>query len=219
MRGNKKLTGLLISILLFCISPIDSQNFNLQEFVNLESIKHIVIDLRYAGSNNFMGENLYGDFKKAYLHPLAAEKLKTAANLLQKKKPGWKLLIFDALRPLAVQRKLFSRVKGTNKEAYVANPEYGSVHNFGFAVDIGLLDEKGQEVDMGTPFDDFTQLAQPALEEQFLKSGKLTEIQVKNRKLLRNAMEEAGFIQLPLEWWHFDALPGNEVRKKYNIVK
>ncbi|MDH4263159.1 MAG: M15 family metallopeptidase [Spirochaetia bacterium] len=197
---------------------VSAQDINHSEFKDLSSIKNVTVDLRYASLNNFMGENLYGNFNKAYLHPIAAEKLNNASKILNKKKPGWKFIIFDALRPLSVQKKLFAKVKGTDKEKYVANPEFGSIHNFGFAVDIGLLDEMGREVDMGTPYDDFTLLAQPVLEDQFLKAGKLTEIQIKNRKVLRSAMEESGFKQLSIEWWHFDALPATEVRKNYKIV-
>ena len=71
---------------------------------------------------------------------------------------------------------------------------------------------------MGTGFDDFSELAQPQYENQFLNEGKLSDDQIQNRLLLRNVMFEAGFIQLPIEWWHFDALPQNEVRANYDIV-
>ena len=101
----------------------------------------------------------------------------------------------------------------------MANPKGGSIHNFGFALDLSILDEYGKELDMGTPFDDFTPLAEPRLEQKFLKEGKLTELQIKNRRLLRNVMEQSGFITLPVEWWHFDALPAAEVRLHYQIVE
>jgi len=189
------------------------------DFLEINISDAVALDLRYATTNNFTGHNLYGVFNRAFLHQLAAAKLARAAANLQAIHPKYKLLIFDALRPRSVQYLLWNKVKGTDQQKYVANPQGGSIHNFGFAVDLSVLDETGKELDMGTAFDDFTPLAQPALEEKFLESGKLTRQQLQNRRLLRKAMEDAGFIQLPLEWWHFDALPKTEVKMNYSIVE
>lgn len=188
-------------------------------YQSLSHIENVKIDLRYATPNNFMGENLYGEFNEAFLHKVAFEKLKKAAAQLKVEKPGYKLLVYDALRPRSVQRRLFAKVKGTDKEEYVADPVKGSIHNFGFSIDLSLANEAGQELDMGTPYDDFTELAQPQKEEQFLKAGKLTAAQIENRKLLRKVMTGAGFLQLPNEWWHYDALPSAQVRKTQKIVE
>jgi D-alanyl-D-alanine dipeptidase len=128
-------------------------------------------------------------------------------------------VIYDALRPRSVQYVLWDKVKGTDRQKYVANPQHGSIHNFGFAVDVSILDENGKALDMGTPFDDFTALAQPRLEQAFLKAGKLTRQQLDNRLLLRKVMEDAGFIQLPVEWWHYDALPREKVMSEFEIVE
>ncbi len=117
-----------------------------------------------------------------------------------------------------MQWRLWNRVKGTNQQPYVADPRRGSIHNYGFAVDLTLQDAGGKEVDMGTEFDHFGKLAQPALEDKFLKVGKLTQQQIDNRKLLRKVMKDAGFIQLPIEWWHFDALPEEVIRNKYEAI-
>lgn len=163
--------------------------------------------------------NLYGDFQIPYLHKRAALQLQKAASELQKQKPGWSLLVFDALRPRSVQQRLWDHVKGTPQEPYVANPQSGSIHNYGFAVDLSLVDRSGQEVDMGTPFDDFRDLAQPRHEARFLKEGRLTAEQVQHRQLLRGVMEKAGFIQQPNEWWHYDALPKREVKKYYRLIE
>lgn len=103
--------------------------------------------------------------------------------------------VFDGLRPREVQQRLWDRVKGTEKQSYVADPQKGSVHNYGFAVDLSLQDEQGKEVDMGTPFDSFEPLAQPKLEERFLREGKLSPTHVDHRRLLRDVMESAGFKQ------------------------
>lgn len=189
------------------------------DYIDLSTIPGVVVDLRYATKNNFTGENIYGDFKKALLHRQAAKKISKAAEFLTQRKPGWKLLILDALRPRSAQWILWNKVRGTAEQNYVKNPQKGSVHNYGFAVDITLIDGEGKEVDMGTPYDAFTRLAQPRYEDQFLKEGKLTSDQIANRKLLRDVMQSAGFIQLVIEWWHFDALPPSEVRKNYPIVE
>lgn len=190
-----------------------------RDYVELLPAQGFKIDLRYATKNNFVGQNLYGDFNRAFLHREAAEKLMKAQADLKIRDPHLHLHIFDALRPRSVQIRMWDKVKGTDGEKYVGNPEKGSVHNFGFAVDITISDSKGRELDMGTPFDAFTPLSQPKLEEAFLVEGKLTARQIENRRLLRGVMERAGFLQLPSEWWHFDALPASEVRAKYKVVE
>ena len=189
------------------------------EFRALAALPHVRVELRYASADNFMGENLYGEFRTAYLHRDAYAKLERASVRLQAERPGWKLLVFDALRPRSVQRRLFEKVRGTPRQRYVAPPEPGSVHNFGLAVDLSLQDGEGREVDMGTPYDEFTERAQPRHEERLLRSGELTAPQVAHRRLLRRVMEQAGFRPLAIEWWHFDALPGAEVRARYRIVE
>lgn len=202
-------------------SPQESRAFVAAstDYVELAASDTVRIDLRYATANNFVGADIYGAFNHPYLHRTAAEKLTTAAAALAMVKPGYKLVIFDALRPRSVQWLLWQKVSGTEQQIYVANPRTGSIHNYGLAVDLSLLDDHERELDMGTPYDDFTPLAQPRREEQFLREGKLTQTQLDNRRLLRKVMEQAGFIQLPLEWWHFDALPRSEVKKDFSIVE
>jgi D-alanyl-D-alanine dipeptidase len=190
-----------------------------KDFVELGSIAAIKVDLRYGSTNNFVGRDMYGPFNRAFLHKVAAEKLNMALGLLQELKPNYKFIVYDALRPRSIQRILWSHVVGTEGEKYIANPDSGSLHNFGFAVDLSILDEQGQELDMGAGFDDFRPIAQPQLEPQFLNEGLLSTQHISNRKLLRSCMEKAGFIQLPHEWWHFDALPKQEVRSRYQIVE
>jgi len=190
-----------------------------QNFVDVSDIPNVKVDLRYASENNFLKRSVYGDFHQCFLHRIAAEKLRKAAKELQEEKPGWKLLAFDCLRPRSVQEKLFAVVKGTPQQPYVADPRSGSIHNYGFAIDLSLEDESGREVDMGTPFDGFTPLSQPNHEREYLKAGKLTKDQIEHRFILRNLMLHAGFVQLPIEWWHYDALPKEEVKKGYKIVE
>jgi D-alanyl-D-alanine dipeptidase len=208
----------MMSLASCAFAAIDSTKLD-PSFKNLDQISNLVVELRYATTNNFMHENLYGGFNKAYLHEVAYLKLVKAAGALQKLKPGYKLLIFDALRPRSVQRKMFQKVRTTAEESYVGNPDIGSVHNFGLAVDLSLQNPAGAEVDMGTPFDTFSDLAQPRYESKFLSEGRLTRAQIDNRSLLKKVMEDAGFKQIPNEWWHFDALPPEEVRAKFQIVE
>jgi D-alanyl-D-alanine dipeptidase len=118
-----------------------------------------------------------------------------------------------------VQRILWDKVKGTHQEKYVADPDKGSMHNFGMAVDLTVIDEKGVPLDMGTGFDEFSDASQPSREDEFLANGTLSTRHITNRLILRHAMEASGFIQLPHEWWHFDAAPKAHVRAHYQIVE
>ena len=129
---------------------LDSLNFLLSssDFVELKENESIKIDLRYASANNFVGYDMYGPFRQAFLHRLAADKLFRSLAALRANHPGYGFIIFDALRPRSVQRILWDNVKGTKSERYIANPDLGSLHNFGFAVDLTIMDEKGNELDM-----------------------------------------------------------------------
>lgn len=190
-----------------------------KDYVDISKFQGVKISLKYATTDNFMGIDMYGPFRTAYLHQDAAKKFERAAKALGKERPGWSFIVFDALRPRSVQWIMWDKVKDTPQRKYVANAEIGSAHNYGMALDLSLLDEKGQEVDMGTPFDSFSDLSEPRLEEGFLKEGKLTRVQMENRMVLRRIMTEAGFLQLSHEWWHYNALPEPEIRKRYTIVE
>ncbi|HMJ09124.1 MAG TPA: M15 family metallopeptidase, partial [Pyrinomonadaceae bacterium] len=113
------------------------------------------------------------------------------------KKQGLGLVIFDGYRPWTIT-KLFWEVTPEDKRKFVANPEKGSKHNRGCAVDLSIYDLKtGQLIDMPSGFDEFTERASPDY-----KGG--TEQQRANRDMLRRLMEEAGFTVNANEWWHFD---------------
>lgn len=115
---------------------------------------------------------------------------------------------------------MWERVKGTEQEQYVASPYGGgSVHGYGSAVDVTIVDGDGKELDMGTPFDFFGDKAQPRYHQRFLDSGELSLEQVTNRERLREVMKQAGFIPIESEWWHFNAFPKELVRKKYKMVE
>ena len=188
------------------------------EFRHLTSIAGIAIDLRYATSNNFVGRDLYSPFDCAWLHRDAAEALEKVVAWFKERRPGYTPLVLDALRPQRVQQQLWDALDGTGLQMYLANPARGSIHSYGMALDITLLDEQGRELDMGTGFDDMTNLSHPALEEGFLLTGELTDEQVANRRLLREAMLGAGFFGINTEWWHFDCGDRELVRATYRRV-
>lgn len=201
-------------------SPQRHPAFDLpDDCVALDDTDGLVVDLRYASTNNFLGRNIYGSFDRLLLHAIAAAKLRDAVARLASRRPNLKLLVFDGLRPNRVQQVFWEHVRGTDQQKYVGDPAIGSVHGFGLAVDLSLVGSDGVELDMGTPFDDFTLLAEPQLEQDFLAAGALNAAQVANRAVLRAVMVDAGFIPLPFEWWHFDALPADAVRRDFRLVE
>lgn len=166
---------------------------SLLKLVELKTIiPEIVYDLRYATTNNFTGTQLYPTGKSTYLRLLPAKAL--AAIQMELKKEGLGLKIFDAYRPYSVTVKMWDLIKD---ERYVANPAKGSGHNRGLAVDLTLIQlSTGEELDMGTAFDNFTDTAHHAFRS-------LPDITLKNREKLKSIMEKHGFTALPTEWWHF----------------
>jgi D-alanyl-D-alanine dipeptidase len=179
----------------------------------------LLIQLKYADTTNFMGADVYGSLKRCFLRRDAAEKLVVANRLLRHRYPHLRILVADGFRPRHVQRRMWNIVKGTEMQRYVANPRYGSMHNYGCAVDVTIVDTAGVRLDMGTPIDHFGPLAQPRLEPKYLATGQLSSDQVANRHLLRDIMIEAGFYPLSIEWWHYNAFPKKEVRARYTIVE
>ena len=188
------------------------------QFRHLSSIAGIAVDLRYAGPHNFVGRDLYSPFDCAWLHVEAAAALEAAVAWLAQQAPGHTLLVLDALRPQRVQQQLWDALVGTGLQMYLADPARGSIHSYGMALDVTILDPQGRELDMGTGFDDMTDLSHPALEEGFVAAGKLGEQQVDNRRLLRGAMFGAGFVGISTEWWHFDCGDRDRVRSTFRRV-
>ena len=185
------------------------------DFRRLASIDGIRVALRYATPHNFVGRDLYSPLDCAWLHRHAAEALEKSMAWLRLEAPSCGMLVLDALRPQRVQEQLWASLQGTNLLDYLANPVRGSIHSFGMAVDITLTDVDGMELDMGTPFDDLTEMSHPALEEKFLLAGGLTQAQIDNRKLLRAAMQAGGWRGINSEWWHFDCGDRTIVRSEY----
>ncbi|XHS79564.1 M15 family metallopeptidase [Burkholderiaceae bacterium UC74_6] len=174
------------------------------DFRSLLSIPGVSVDLRYATPDNFVGRDVYGGIDCNYLRREAGDALEKAAAWIASHRPGYSLLVLDALRPQRVQELLWNELAGTPLTMYLANPERGSIHSFGMAVDVTVLDPQGREVDMGTGFDEMTLASHPEYEVELMSQGQLTAQHLVERGWLRAAMREAGFHGISTEWWHFD---------------
>lgn len=166
-----------------------------------------------------MGQDVYRGFHRCFLAPVAFAMFQRACAKLRDEHPQLQFRIWDALRPRHIQRQFYEHLRGTPFQNYVAAPEPGSLHNFGMALDLTLQNKEGVELDMGTGFDDFRDLAQPQLESRFLATGELSPTQWQNRLLLRSLLEEQGFRVLEHEWWHFNALPKEQVFAHHPILE
>ncbi len=167
------------------------------EFVEIQRVDPtIVIDLRYAGPNNFTHRPLYPPGMPALVRASVAQRLVFAQKYLRER--GYGLKIWDAYRPKLAQGKLW---EATRNNDYVADPKeggIGSMHTRGAAVDATLVDSKGKDVPMPTDFDNFT----PAAMLEYQGPNAVVR---SNLKLLQKAMARAGFYGLRTEWWHFCA--------------
>lgn len=202
------------------MSPFDAQLSLIEKnFREVFPSSTVALDLKYATPDNFMKENVYRGFHRCFLAPAAFDRFIRTCARLKSRHPDLQFLIWDTLRPRSVQKKFFDRLAGTPYQNYVASPFPGSLHNFGMAMDLTLQTRDGIQLDMGTGFDDFRDLAQPKLEERFLKTGELSRKQHRNRLLLRALMEEQGFQVLEHEWWHFNALPKDQVHGKFVAIE
>lgn len=182
----------------------------------------IRVDLRYGTTDNIVGRDMYQAFDEAYLQPEPAQMLIKANALLKEKYPHYTLYVYDALRPRRVQQILWDALDHPPEERkkYIANPQEGSLHNYGAAVDLTILDTTtGELLDMATDFDYFGILAYPSEEDALLKKGELREEQVRNRQLLRGVMTQVGFSISTSEWWHFGAMSREEAAQRYQIVE
>jgi CubicO group peptidase (beta-lactamase class C family)/D-alanyl-D-alanine dipeptidase len=175
--------------------PREPGFFRRPDLVDLTTLDGSVkLDIRYAGTNNFLGIPLYTS-ARAYLQRPAAEALLRAHRRLEKE--GFGLLIYDAYRPWYVT-KMFWDATPAKFHLFVADPALGSRHNRGCAVDLTLYDRKsGKAVDMVSGYDEFSDRAYPDYPGT-------TGRQRWHRDLLRRTMEEEGFSVYEAEWWHYD---------------
>ncbi len=185
---------LCFAIALFVNNEAKSQSIKPSDtvFVELRTvIPDIVLDVKYAREDNFTGMVLYPS-AKVFLRKIVADSLESVQNYLKTK--NLQLKVFDGYRPVSVQKRMWELLPDPR---YVADPRIGSKHNRGTAVDVTIIDELGNELDMGTPFDDFTEKAAPDYPD-------LSDEVKENRRILIDAMKRSGFNVLDTEWWHFD---------------
>lgn len=179
------------------------------------------VSLMYSRADNFTGRVLYKDLREAYLHPKAARALAKAQQLLQRQHPELSLIVFDAARPLSVQKQMYDAVAGTPQARYVSNPANGGgLHNFGLAVDLSICNaETGDTLDMGTVVDYLGPLAHTTDEADMVRKGSISATARRNRELLRQVMRQAGFLSISNEWWHFELVRRDEAKRLYRVIK
>lgn len=165
-------------------------NFNLVNLSN--TIPSIILDIRYATSNNFLGFPVYPT-SACYLHKDVAQAINQVQTEISSMQLGLK--VFDGYRPLSVQQVMWDAIQD---ERYVSNPAKNKGrHTRGTAVDLTLVDCNGRELEMPTDFDDFTERAHSDYPD-------VSEVAAYNRGLLQEIMTKYGFQVFPTEWWHFD---------------
>jgi D-alanyl-D-alanine dipeptidase len=213
------------------------QEYNLVDVTTLEGGENILVELKYTSMDNFVGEDMYGELNRAYLEISFAQRVVQAAQYLERHHPNYRLLIYDAARPISVQRYMRSVVDGTEFESFVADGSKGGRHNYGVAVDLTIATTDGTPLDMGAPFDDFSDIAAVkgtpdnsdpttrtlaiyrAYAEEQVRKGVLTKEAANNRLLLIEVMASADLVPYRREWWHFEELmPMSETRTKYRLL-
>ncbi len=214
---------ILVYILLpgstLCANDVESKFIN-AGLIDVNKInKTIQVDLVNSDpEKNYFRENFYSGLGTAYLRKEVAIKLSNAQRILKALHSNYSLQILDAARPRSVSQLMYDKMKGTKFEKFVANAKKGSMHNYGIAVDITIVDDSGNELDMG-----FTPFRKSTLELYWgyakKKLGKLSKRQCNNRKLLADVMVKAGFIPLSFEWWHFNGMQKNIARERYQIIE
>ena len=200
--------------------------------VDIQSLdKEIRVELKYATEDNFVGENMYGSLTTAYLLPHFAKRVVEAQRILRKRHPEYSLRIYDAARPISVQRRMRSIVEGTPLQIYVADGKRGGRHNYGVAVDLTIVDGQGRPLDMGAGFDHFgreawvgndndvTLAAYKAYVERLRVEGLISAEAAANRTLLLEIMDAVGLRPYVKEWWHFqERISMTATRERYKLL-
>lgn len=191
----------VIFVCLICLPGfvISQPSGDLVDITKLDST--IVVELKYATKDNFLGDTLYSA-NICLLRRAVAERLVKVHQSLRQK--GFGLKIWDGYRPLSVQKKMWKKLPDPR---YVANPQHGSNHNRGAAVDVTLVDREGNQLEMPTDFDDFSRAAAS-------NYPNASESAKRNRTILQNAMKAQGFLTISSEWWHFN----DKDCKKYSVL-
>ena len=237
-RVNFSRRLLLLLSLLVCGFTASAQEVDFDKcmaeygLVDVQSLdKNILVELKYATEDNFVGENMYRSLTTAYLLLHFARKVVEAQRILRQRHPEYSLLIYDAARPISVQRRMRSIVEGTPLQIYVADGKRGGRHNFGVAVDLTIIDAQGRPLDMGAGFDHFgreawvgndndvTLAAYKAYIEALRKRGKISAEAAANRTLLLEIMDAVGLRPYVKEWWHFqERISMSATRERYKLL-
>lgn len=212
------------SITLFVTSvaakkPVDidakMQEYGLVDIATVDA--SILVELKYAGTDNFVGSNMYGSLRKAYFRPEIAKALAAVQRELRRIDSHLSLIIYDAARPQSAQQRMWDVVKDTPNRRYVAKPHRGGHHNFGIAVDVSIARD-GVPVDMGSDFDSFSEVSHIDNEASLLRRRLITREALDNRRLLRRLMRAQGFTTYRREWWHFQQYDINYARRTFRLL-
>ena len=195
--------------------------FEVFGLVDVLSLDHsIKCDIRYATTNNFTGSVLYGEDMGVYCVPRLAEAVVATNRLLKDIDKNLSIIIFDAARPLSVQKVMFEIVKGTSQEPYIANPykNGGGFHNYALAVDLSICDSNMNLLNMGTEYDSFQEIAHTGNEDELLSLGKISLEAYNNRRLLYDITSRSGLTPHPNEWWHYQLSYDDADKQRYNLL-
>ena len=221
-------------------NPADDFDKKMKEYglVDIRTLdKNILVELKYSTTDNFVGKDMYGSLERAYLERKFAEKVLKAQQILRKRYPNYTLLIYDAARPISVQRTMKKIVAGTEFDSFVASGKTGGRHNYGVAVDLTIADKNGKALDMGTGFDAFDKASAVkgtsdnsdpttrtmAVYRTFVRKlqtdGLISKEAANNRILLLEVMHEAGLYPYRNEWWHFELINSmTNIRETYRLL-
>jgi D-alanyl-D-alanine dipeptidase len=187
----KKLT----LIFFMTLAPTAALTQPTHQLVEVQRINpNILVELRYATTNNFTGNVIYKT-ARCFLQRPVAERLSRVQKKLEAQ--GYRLKIWDGYRPMSAQQILYDATPD-DKKGYVADPKLISKHSRGAAVDLTLVDSAGGYIEMPTDFDAFVPAAA-------ITYSKLSKAALKHRTILHDAMTSEGFLTVKGEWWHFNA--------------
>lgn len=237
-----RVVTLLSAMLISTVAIAQSSGFDAEMrkygLVNIKDLdKTIIVDLKYSSEDNFVGEDMYGELEDAYFEKEFADRVAHAQRILQSRHPEYALLIYDAARPISVQRYMHQLVQGTEFEDFVADGTRGGRHNYGVAVDLTIVHKDGTPLDMGAEFDEFSDAAAvkgtPDTSDPKTRSVEVYEAYIlslvaqgvisteaaNNRILLIEVMHEAGLVPYRREWWHFEEIMSmSETRNRYQLL-
>ena len=237
-----RVVTLLSAMLISTVAIAQSSGFDAEMrkygLVNIKDLdKTIIVDLKYSSEDNFVGEDMYGELEDAYFEKEFADRVAHAQRILQSRHPEYTLLIYDAARPISVQRYMHQLVQGTEFEDFVADGTRGGRHNYGVAVDLTIVHKDGTPLDMGAEFDEFSDAA--AVKETpdtsdpktrsvgvyeayilaLVAQGVISVEAANNRILLIEVMHEAGLVPYRREWCHFEEIMSmSETRNRYQLL-